>query len=111
MIMAASFSVTCRFWRQNYPRGFSRHGDYTIKESQVLEQYGQAFKALDSGERKPATKEEKNLLHLPWWTCTRNFLRKTWNKYRTSLTQQNVFTPYLVMWAKRLLSGEDYSGE
>ena len=45
MIMAASFSVTRRFFDdKNYPRGFSRHGDYTIKESQVLEQYGQAFK-------------------------------------------------------------------
>ena len=58
--MAASFSVTRRFFDdKNYPRGFSRHGDYTIKESQVLEQYGQAFKALDSGERKPTTKEER----------------------------------------------------
>ena len=47
---------------KNYPRGFSRHGDYTIKESQALEQYGQAFKALDSGERKPATKEEKEFV-------------------------------------------------
>ena len=38
MIMAASFSVTRRFFDdKNYPRGFSRHGDYTIKESQVLE--------------------------------------------------------------------------
>ena len=38
---AASFSVTRRFFDdKNYPRGFSRHGDYTIKESQVLEQYG-----------------------------------------------------------------------
>lgn len=66
--MAASFSVTRRFFDdKNYPRGFSRHGDYTIKESQVLEQYGQAFKALDSGERKPATKRRKRICCiLPW---------------------------------------------
>lgn len=38
---------------------FARHGDYTIKESQVLEQYGQAFKALDLGERQPVSQEEK----------------------------------------------------
>lgn len=61
--MAESFSVTRRFFDdKNYPRGFSRHGDYTIKESQVLEQYGQAFKALESGEREPVTKEEKNFV-------------------------------------------------
>ena len=51
---AASFSVTRRFFDdKNYPRGFSRHGDYTIKESQVLEQYGQAFHALDLALREP----------------------------------------------------------
>ena len=47
---------------KNYPRGFSRHGDYTIKESQVLEQYGQAFKALDSGERKANDKKKKEFV-------------------------------------------------
>ena len=28
----------------------------------MLEQYGQAFKALDLGEREPATKEEKDFV-------------------------------------------------
>ena len=65
--MAASFSVTRRFFDdKNYPRGFSRHGDYTIKESQVLEQYGQAFKALDSGERKRRQKRKRICCFLPW---------------------------------------------
>lgn len=60
IIMADSFSVTRRFFDdKNYPRGFSRHGDYTIRESQTLEQFGQACLALESGERKPATQEEK----------------------------------------------------
>ena len=85
--MAASFSVTRRFFDdKNYPRGFSRHGDYTIKESQVLEQYGQAFKALDSGERKPATKEKKNLLHFAVVNVHQKLSsKKTWNKYRTRI--------------------------
>ena len=66
--MAASFSVTRRFFDDKTTHVvFSRHGDYTIKESQVLEQYGQAFKALDLGEREPATKEEKRFRRiLPW---------------------------------------------
>ena len=94
--MAASFSVTRRFFDdKNYPRGFSRHGDYTIKESQVLEQYGQAFKALDLGERKPTTKD---LLLF----AVVNVHRKLSSKKRginivLALTQQNVFTPYQVM--------------
>lgn len=84
-IMAENFSVTRRFFDdKNYPRGFARHGDYTIKESQALEQYGQAFKALDSGERTPVTKEEKDFVAF----CKgerqpETFFEKTWHKYRT----------------------------
>ena len=35
--MAESFSVTRRYFDdKNYPRGFSRHGDFTIREAQTL---------------------------------------------------------------------------
>ena len=86
--MAQSFSVERRFFDdKNYPRGFSRHGDYTIKESDTLEQYGQAFKALDSGERSPVTDEEKAFVAF----CkgerpAETFFEKTWNKYRTRIS-------------------------
>ena len=54
--MAESFSVTRRYFDdKNYPRGFSRHGDFTIREAQTLEQFGQACLALELGERKPVT--------------------------------------------------------
>ncbi len=93
--MAESFSVERRFFDdKNYPRGFSRHGDYTIKESQALEQYGQAFKALDSGERKPVTAEEKAFVAF----CkgerpAETFLEKTWDKYRSHIsTAKRVYT-------------------
>ncbi len=93
--MAESFSVERRFFDdKNYPRGFSRHGDYTIKESQALEQYGQAFKALDSGERKPVTAEERAFVAF----CkgerpAETFLEKTWDKYRSHIsTTKRVYT-------------------
>lgn len=58
--MAESFSTTHRFFdNKNYPRGFSRHGDFTIKEAQLLERLGYAFNELDLGKREPATDEEK----------------------------------------------------
>ncbi|VDR30598.1 Uncharacterized protein conserved in bacteria [Raoultella terrigena] len=42
--MAESFMTTNRFFdNKNYPRGFSRHGDFTIKEAQLLEQHGYAL--------------------------------------------------------------------
>ncbi|MDR0806367.1 MAG: DUF413 domain-containing protein [Enterobacteriaceae bacterium] len=58
--MAESFSTTHRFFdNKNYPRGFSRHGDFTIKEAQLLESLGYAFNELDLGKREPVTEEEK----------------------------------------------------
>lgn len=61
--MVESFVSQQRFFdNKNYPRGFSRHGDFTIKEAQVLEKYGCAFKALDTEEKKPTTPEEKSFV-------------------------------------------------
>lgn len=93
--MTESFSVERRFFDdKNYPRGFSRHGDYTIKESQALEQYGQAFKALDLGERVPVTENEK--LFVAFCRGERpatTFFEKTWDKYRSSiLSHKRVYT-------------------
>lgn len=83
--MAESFSVTRRFFDdKNYPRGFSRHGDYTIRESQTLEQFGQACLALETGERKPKTAEEKRFVAvMKGEQVAETFLEKVWLKYRT----------------------------
>ncbi|MGX2950925.1 DUF413 domain-containing protein [Ursidibacter sp. B-7004-1] len=83
--MTQSFSVTRRFFDdKNYPRGFSRHGDYTIRESQTLEQFGQACLALESGERTPATEEEKQFVAVvKGEQAPETFLEKVWVKYRT----------------------------
>lgn len=109
--MAESFSVTRRFFDdKNYPRGFSRHGDYTIKESQILEQYGQAFLALEQGERKPATKEEKDFVAF----CqgkrpAESLFEKTWEKYRSRVSvHKRVYTLSGVVTADNL---EDFAAE
>lgn len=58
--MADSFTTNSRFFdNKNYPRGFSRHGDFTIKEAQLLERFGYAFNELDAGKRQPTTEEEQ----------------------------------------------------
>lgn len=93
--MAESFSVTRRFFDdKNYPRGFSRHGDYTIRESETLEKYGQAFIELELGTRKPKTKEEKQFVAV----CrnekeAETFFEKTWCKYRSRISSvKRVYT-------------------
>lgn len=57
--MAESFTTTNRFFdNKHYPRGFARHGDFTIKEAQLLERHGFAFNELDLGKREPGNEEE-----------------------------------------------------
>lgn len=81
--MAESFSTTNRFFDNKfYPRGFSRHGDFTIKEAQLLERHGYALNELDLGKRQPATEEEIQFVAMcrgerPASTET----EKTWAKY------------------------------
>ena len=73
--MAESFTTTNRFFdNKNYPRGFSRHGDFTIKEAQLLERHGYAFNELDLGKREPVTEAER-----------------VWSKYMTRIKRPKRF--------------------
>lgn len=86
--MAESFSVTRRFFDdKNYPRGFARHGDYTIRESQTLEQFGQACLALETGERAAVTEEEKRFVAVcKGEEIAESIIEKSWLKYRALTT-------------------------
>lgn len=81
--MAQSFATINRFFdNKHYPRGFSRHGDFTIKEAYLLERHGYAFNELHSGKRQPVTEEEKLFLdvcHGRREPVTE--AEKVWNKY------------------------------
>ena len=83
-----------------------------VYKRQVLEQYGQAFKALDSGERKPTTKEEKEFVAFcRGERAPETFFEKTWNKYRTRInTTKRVYTLSGDV-SEAASGGEDYSGE
>ncbi|AIN47102.1 DUF413 domain-containing protein [Candidatus Palibaumannia cicadellinicola] len=81
--MVESFFTTNRYFdNQNYPRGFSRHGHFTIREAQLLERCGNAYYDLDSGKRKPITDDERKFVavchgqHVP-----SNEHEKVWLKY------------------------------
>lgn len=91
--MAESFLTTNRFFdNKNYPRGFSRHGDFTIKEAQILEKYGVAFSELDSGKRKPVTDEEKSFATVcrgEQVPTTEN--EKVWVKYMACISKPKRF--------------------
>lgn len=94
--MAESFTTTNRYFdNKHYPRGFSRHGDFTIKEAQLLERHGYAFNELDLGKREPVTEEEK--LFVAVCRGEREPVteaERVWSKYIRVLSVQNVFTPF-----------------
>ncbi|MFP1727072.1 DUF413 domain-containing protein [Lonsdalea quercina] len=91
--MAESFSTTSRFFDNKfYPRGFSRHGDFTIKEAQLLECHGHALNELDIGKRQPITDEEIQFLAV----ChgerkPETELEKIWIKYTTRVRRPKRF--------------------
>ena len=95
--MAESFTTTNRYFdNKHYPRGFSRHGDFTIKEAQLLERHGYAFNELDLGKREPVTEEEK--LFVAVCRGEREPVteaERVWSKYMTRIKRpKNVFTPF-----------------
>lgn len=105
--MADSFISQQRFFdNKNFPRGFSRHGDFTIKESNLLEKFGIAFKDLDNDVRKPVTAEEKSFVAV----CKgkkepTNEYEKVWLKYLNSINKPKRF--HTLSGGKPQLDGAD----
>ncbi|ADP11048.1 MULTISPECIES: DUF413 domain-containing protein [Erwinia] len=108
--MAESFATTNRFFdNKHYPRGFSRHGDFTIKEAQLLEHYGHAFNELDLAKRQPITEEERLFIEV----CRgvrepQTEAEKVWSKYMTRIKRPKRF--HTLSGGKPQMEGvEDYS--
>ncbi len=76
----------------------------------MLEQYGQAFKAFESGERTPETEEETAFVAF----CrgerpAETFFEKTWDKYRSRISAtKRVYTLSGVVGTDNL---DDFSAE
>ncbi|KEA50373.1 MULTISPECIES: DUF413 domain-containing protein [Mangrovibacter] len=91
--MAESFTTTNRFFdNKYYPRGFSRHGDFTIKEAQILERFGYAFNELDIGKREPVTEEEKQFVAVcRGERAPATEAERVWAKYVTRIKRPKRF--------------------
>ncbi|RKF22073.1 DUF413 domain-containing protein [Alginatibacterium sediminis] len=90
--MSQAFESNRRFYDdKKFKRGFSRSGAFTIKEAELLERSGHAFKALDMGEREPSNEAEASFV-----ACFRglseasNAEEKVWAKYK-KLTGRKSF--------------------
>lgn len=67
---------------KKFPRGFAKSGDFTIAEEDILIQYGDTMRALETGEIQPENAEEKHFLEMlenPDLANTK--LERAWLKY------------------------------
>lgn len=66
----------------NFPRGFSRSGEFTVLESNLLHDFGYTLQLLSNGSLMPDNAEEVRFADV----CTgraiaQTFAEKTWMKY------------------------------
>ncbi|MFC6277346.1 DUF413 domain-containing protein [Psittacicella hinzii] len=74
---------------KNYPHGFSRSGDYTIKEAEALENYGSRLTRLANGTVEPENEVEKHFVAVVADQSIedKTFIEKTWLKYQRLITE------------------------
>jgi uncharacterized protein YifE (UPF0438 family) len=80
---------------KNYPYGFTRSGDFSIKEAGLLEKHGSLFLALTNGDISPANDDDKKFLEIINDVGdTDNDAFKIWVKYLKKINRQKVVSIY-----------------
>ncbi len=71
---------------EHYPRGFSKHGDFTISQAQALHDFGLTLTMLISGELEAQTSEEKHFVSVARGKKKpSSFIEKTWAAYQSKI--------------------------
>jgi len=80
---------------KNYPYGFARSGDFSIRESDLLTKYGSMITAFMSGELEPENNEEQALLHVALGQkAAETPVEKAWSKYQSRINRPKVGSMY-----------------
>lgn len=81
--MSSDFISEKKFYdNKNYPHGFSRSGEFTVRESQVLGDYGTRLSRLANKEVEPQNEVEEHFVACVNKTSeAETFIEKTWFKY------------------------------
>lgn len=73
---------------KNFPRGFSKSGEFTLSEAEILSLYGDTMLAFEAGQLEPETAEEKHFIKVLKHPNKANTkLEHVWVKY-TKLTRE-----------------------
>ena len=80
---------------RNYPYGFARSGDFSIRESDALLHYGCLISAMVSGEYKAETEDDKSLLAVALGNKeAETQVEKAWVKYMARINRPKVGSMY-----------------
>ncbi|RUO63507.1 DUF413 domain-containing protein [Pseudidiomarina insulisalsae] len=80
---------------KNYPYGFARSGDFSIRESDLLQQHGSLIAALINGEIEPMSAEEQSLLAVARGEkAAESAVEKAWSKYQARINRPKVGSMY-----------------
>ncbi|BDY03340.1 DUF413 domain-containing protein [Ferrimonas sp. YFM] len=94
MSQIEGFQPAGRFFDdKHFPRGFARSGHFTMKESDLLEQYGRRLKALAEGTQPPATPQEEQFISMARGERpAETVLEQAWTKYIAKSQRRKLFT-------------------
>ncbi|CAB0151777.1 hypothetical protein PSI9734_02143 [Pseudidiomarina piscicola] len=80
---------------KNYPYGFARSGDFSIRESELLSKHGNLIAALLAGDIEPINSEEQSLLAVARGEkAAVSLVEKAWVKYQGRINRQKVASMY-----------------
>lgn len=80
---------------RHYPYGFSRSGDFSIRESDALTQYGVLITALLNGDYLPQNQEDEALLKSARGEqAAVTLVEKAWAKYQARIHRPKVASMY-----------------
>lgn len=88
----AEFTCNRAFYdNKHYPRGFSRSGDFSLKEAQVLTRYGSLLNSLMEGKVAPANEYQSHFVQVTRGEAAPEHpLEKLWLKYLDKVSRPIV---------------------
>ena len=90
------FEAGCQFYDvKHFPVGFSRSGDFTLQQAELLQSYGHTLVEIESGEKKAKNREQKHFLSVcQGKKIAESSLERTWLKYKTITLGDHIVSAF-----------------
>ena len=83
---------------KNFPWGFSKSGDFTIAEAEILTKYGKTLLALENKERAPTSQEQKQFVAVcEGKKAASSSVELAWAKYRSLTEKKGVVSAFGIL--------------